>query len=610
MALTSDTHSPELLQDQTKPAGQSCSSTHTPSRILTSHNFESEAVQAPIHLKQHRQLSFRRPQRDAMTVTPQSIVCKACAKTIATVSDMGLVPETCVTGAQGCDTCKQFRPLYDAMQAADEAYASFEKKPDNYKPKQAARASVRQIHMQLDNFLISVEGAAEDPPATLCNTHADSADHTATREGEAHGTKRPRSSSSISKGYSPMSPPSVHGTASLPERKRIKFSDSVEFRKDYRPSEYYSRNDGAYERGRYAPPYGGEHLDTSGHDKTFLKFTGMRKVGKKWVDVWKEDNDDDEREDGKEETTGNNKSVTNVQITETSSTVENHVSRPEVTSVAQRLVRRSSRTPQSLSTQNVIAAKPGRRQTKSTKMQTSSASTVSAPQLVDTARVVTEEHAMTGAYTANSRMDDEDKGTQSSSAQTNERSTAEPAASPYSAPQKDLTEDCIAGQRIPENSTPARTAEKHVLLSRIMADKKDQLGHGKQHVSNKTNSEPPEKQRTATCEVREQLGVADGPLAASKRADEPGGAEGDPPDEIKSLGVSLDDDADVTSDSKTGFQVFQFPRGGEGEVTTLLIGNFQAEVEAEETAAQKRNALSTPLHAPPHQASFEVPPTN
>jgi hypothetical protein len=423
-----------------------------------------------------------------MTVTPQSIVCKACAKTIATVSGTGLVPETCATGAQGCDTCKQFRPLYDSMQAADEAYASFEKNSDNYKPKQAARVNVRQTHMQLDNFLISVEGAAEDSQATLFNTHADSEDHRAARDGESHETKRPRSSSSISKGYLPMSPPSVHGTASLPERKRIKFSDSVEFRKDYRPSESYSRNDGAYERGRYAPPEGGEHLDTSGHDKTFLKFTGMKKVGKKWVDVWKEDNEDDERKDGKGETTGNNKSVTNVQITETPSTVEDHVSRPEFTPIAQRLVRRSSRTPQSVATQNAIAAKPGRRQTKSTKMQASSANTVSATQLVDTIRTITEGHAMIGAYTANSRMDDEDKGTRSSSAQTNERSTAEPTASPCSVPQKDLTEECIAGQGIPKNSTAARTAEKPVPLSRIMADKKDQLGNAKQHVNNKTNS--------------------------------------------------------------------------------------------------------------------------
>jgi hypothetical protein len=61
----------------------------------------------------------------------------------------------------------------------------------------------------------------------------------------------------------------------------------------------------------------------------------------------------------------------------------------------------------------------------------------------------------------------------------------------------------------------------------------------------------------AECEATEQLGVADGPLAASKRADEYDGAEGDPPNEIRVLGVSLNNDADVTSDSESGFQVFQ-----------------------------------------------------
>jgi hypothetical protein len=90
-------------------------------------------------------------------------------------------------------------------------------------------------------------------------------------------------------------------------------------------------------------------------------------------------------------------------------------------------------------------------------------------------------------------------------------------------------------------------------------------------------------------------------LATPKRADILDGAEDDPPNEIKSLGASLNDNADVTSDNKSGFQVFQIQRSGEGEVTTSWNGNFQAEVEA-----QKRNALSTPTppsHAPPHQVS-------
>jgi hypothetical protein len=74
-----------------------------------------------------------------------------------------------------------------------------------------------------------------------------------------------------------------------------------------------------------------------------------------------------------------------------------------------------------------------------------------------------------------------------------------------------------------------------------------------------------------------------------------------PPNEIKSLGLSSNDNANVTSDNESGFQVFQIQRGGEGEVTTSLNGNFQAEVEA-----QKRDAFSTPSppsHGPPHRVS-------
>jgi hypothetical protein len=418
-----------------------------------------------------------------MTGEPQSIVCKSCAETIATVSGTGLAP---ATDGTGCDTCKQFRPMYDAMRAADVEYASFAHKPDNYKPKQAARVNVTTTHMQLDNFLIRVERAVEDP-ALLTNTYVDSKDHSMA-EDELHGTKRSRSSSSNSNDHSPVHLVSVRGVSSLPVRKRIQFSESVEFRDDYRSSQHYSRNDEAYERGRYAPSQGGDHLDTSGHDKTFLKFTGMKKVGKKWVDVWKE-NDEDEREDGEKELSSKGTTTRDIETMNASKTVNDNAMQSETTSsVRQRLVRRSSRMPQSIPTQIDVTAEPGRRQMKSTKTQVLSTNLGSSTQPIGTAKATFKDDGTMEAHTVKLCVSDKDEDMQPSSAQPDEKSTTETATSPRSTPLKGLIGESITGRIDPEITTAGDTAEEHALQSQNMADKNDrQLAHDKHNASSKTS---------------------------------------------------------------------------------------------------------------------------
>jgi hypothetical protein len=496
-----------------------------PSRTPNFHDFEFAFCPNPKSFQAPPKVHLFPVAIFEMAGKPQSIICKSCAETIATVSGTGLAP---ATDGTGCETCKQFRPMYDAMQAADVEYASFAQKPDNYKPKQAARVNVTTTHMQLDNFLISVERAVEDP-ALLANTGADSKDHSMAEE-ELHGTKRSRSSSSNSNDQSPVPPPRVHGISSLPARKRIQFSDSVEFRDDYRPSQHYSRNDEAYERGRYAPSQGGDHLDTSGHDKTFLKFTGMKKVGKKWVNVWKE-NDEDEREDGEKELSSKDMTTPDIETINASKTVHDHAMQSENTSIGQRLVRRSSRTPQSVPTQNDVIAKQGRRQTKSTKMQVLSTNISLSTQPIGTAIATIKDDGMTEAHTAKSCLSDKDEDMQSSSAQSDQRATTGTAASPLSTPLKDLTGESITGQRNPGITTAGGTVEEHALQGQNMADKNGrQLAHDKHNARSKTNFARAGEQMRAECEATEQLGVADGPLAASKRADEPDGAEGDPPE--------------------------------------------------------------------------------
>jgi hypothetical protein len=424
---------------------------------------------------------------DTMTATAKTIICKSCAKTIAAVSSSGLSPVASETESQSCDTCHQFRPLYDAMQAADEAYASFAKKPDNYGPKQAALVNVRQTHMRLDNFLIGVEGAAEDPAATASNPHARSEDHKMVVEGKSHGTKRSRSSSLIGEDYSSAPLPSVCGIDSLPERKRIKFSDSVEFRKEYRSSEHFSRNGEAYQRGRYAPPEGGEHLDTSGSSKTAFKFTGMKKVGKKWVDVWKED-DDNEREDDKKELKSKDTANPDVKSTDTSSTIEDNATRSETTPITHRLVRRSSRTPQSIPTHTTITAKPGRRQAKSANMQTPNANTFSATQRIGTGKAITTDDAGTRTHTTESSVEDEGEDTRSPSGQMGGNPTTRTIVSPCSVEYQDMTGGQITGHAHPDTSTASGTAEEHTLQSQSTADNYDgQFVQGKHNGSSETN---------------------------------------------------------------------------------------------------------------------------
>ncbi|KAF1838719.1 hypothetical protein BDW02DRAFT_564582 [Decorospora gaudefroyi] len=249
-----------------------------------------------------------------MANTYNPIKCKSCARVLATVSATGLSPTTSAD-AVGCDTCGQFNALYDAVQAADAEWALFESKRETI-TKLCALEKHKKVRMEFDNWLMSVEAPAtlksvehEDLPD---NATAEEQDLFNSKEQVNQGIKRRRSHSStalesgdsntqdVVSGSPPHqlqglplslrpSPKHSRSSASLPERKRLKFSDSVEFRDNYRGSEEYHRPSETYVRGRNAPPEGSEYMDTSGSGQTFLKFTGMKKIGGKWVEVNEEE---------------------------------------------------------------------------------------------------------------------------------------------------------------------------------------------------------------------------------------------------------------------------------------------------------------------------------
>lgn len=223
-----------------------------------------------------------------MAVDSRSITCKACSKALAKVTGSGLVPILSDTASEGCETCQQFRPLFDAMEAADAEYGSFRDRRDNYRPKQDSLLGVRRTHIDFNNWLSGVES---------------SSGYSRTKEVNVpRGEKRPRSlsqSSETSAQLTTASSQDDHNEDARPVRKRFRFAREVEFREDYRPSQNYARSDETYIPGRYAPTEHDEHLDTSGSAKTFLKFTGMKKAGKEWVDVWNDEEGSESKKGGK-----------------------------------------------------------------------------------------------------------------------------------------------------------------------------------------------------------------------------------------------------------------------------------------------------------------------
>ncbi|KAF2823444.1 hypothetical protein CC86DRAFT_299253, partial [Ophiobolus disseminans] len=286
------------------------------------------------------------------------IRCKSCARVLVTVSSDGIVP-TAFTG--GCEVCKQFRPLYDAMQTADEHYATYKDRRDDYSPKRDAFALLKMTNLAFNNWLLNVEAIGEDAQDPLPNTEQEADSATLEEESTKRGTKRVRSLSPTT-GHPSITDTDAKGRRNkkvLPMRKRLKFSDAVKFREDYRTCSEFLRSDEAYVPGRYALPEGSEYLDTSGSAKTAVKFLGMKKVGKVWVEVDTEDDDRKSKKKGRrknvvaETARGDGEDVS----TNAEGEAMPHEDAPE-DARAQRLARRKSSAPAANSTQKHIAVRP------------------------------------------------------------------------------------------------------------------------------------------------------------------------------------------------------------------------------------------------------------
>jgi hypothetical protein len=268
-----------------------------------------------------------------MTLNHRIIKCKSCAKTLAHVSNAGFVPSHPATDTESCDTCRQFHNLYNAMQGADKDYASFKDRRDTYGPKKEALAAFRQRRIEFHNWLMQTDKVYEELQQGLRVSSTEPKNVPNGSEKLPHGMKRCHSPSQSPQHDTLLQDPSPkdgHSTNLLPEQKRLKFADSVEFRKDYRPSQCYARSDEAYVQGRYAPHEGSKHLDTSGCSKTALQFTGTKKIGHKWVNVWTGDSDDDDEKSKAKVTRANNVSRTDDGTTDALSSPGKNAAEPSI----------------------------------------------------------------------------------------------------------------------------------------------------------------------------------------------------------------------------------------------------------------------------------------
>lgn len=238
-----------------------------------------------------------------MAINNDPIKCKSCARVLATVAPTGLTPTTSPEITEGCDTCQQFSTLFDAVQTADTDWATYQNKRDSI-TKSFARESYKRARMEFHNWLMTVE-APTVPKRQDLETCPDDQE----AEQEDQGIKRRHSHSPTTQKFGDItemtdelaqqphsvslslrpSPKRSRSMASLPGRKRLKFSETVEFPATYRSSEEYHRPSETYVRGRNAPPEGSEYMDTSGSGQTFLRFTQTKKVGAKWVELSEEE---------------------------------------------------------------------------------------------------------------------------------------------------------------------------------------------------------------------------------------------------------------------------------------------------------------------------------
>jgi hypothetical protein len=200
--------------------------------------------------------------------------CGTCGRVLATETNGILSPAKTMWAA--CGTCNEFESLCAAIEPADQAFEAIKHRSVKCLPRWDALKAAEKAHIALANFLLRVEDdgadASTEEPAT-----ADEDQH----ENHKRGTKRPRSSTST-----PGTPRSSKRLQLDSRLKGIRFDDSVIVRdeSEHRDTGEFQRDTSVYIRGRNAAPEGSEWIDSSGSNKPYGKFHGLKWRGRKWAD--------------------------------------------------------------------------------------------------------------------------------------------------------------------------------------------------------------------------------------------------------------------------------------------------------------------------------------
>lgn len=248
---------------------------------------------------------------NTLTDPTTTIECRHCSHNFAKISTEGIVAPS-IAPEQACASCEPFIGLYSTLRAREQEHVALLDRGKKHHGRALAHERLRNARVALENFLISVEARNEvgfDVAQAGSANRADFVQLEVTNDT----TKLPKPDE-IQRASSQVSPPverlsSVEnlptikrkakcgpGASSL-ERKRIKFTESVEERPEYRGTLEFYRGSKEYVPGRYVVPEGFEYLDTSGSTLTFAKFTGQKKVGATFVDIKpKDDAPEDELE--------------------------------------------------------------------------------------------------------------------------------------------------------------------------------------------------------------------------------------------------------------------------------------------------------------------------
>ncbi|UPX13871.1 uncharacterized protein EKO05_0004368 [Ascochyta rabiei] len=196
--------------------------------------------------------------------------------------------------------CEPFLGLHETLQTREQEHTALLDRGPKHHGRTLAHERFRNAKVALENFLISIEAPNEaifdvaqadfatraDPtqPARTDNTAEGPRPHINRRDSREES---PQVEQITPTELSPIAKRRLErdsGAKSL-ERKRIKFTESVEERPEYRSFYEFFRGGKEYIPGRYVVAEGSEYLDTSGSTLSFTKFTGQRKVGSKFVDV-------------------------------------------------------------------------------------------------------------------------------------------------------------------------------------------------------------------------------------------------------------------------------------------------------------------------------------